>query len=419
MTSLNNLVTTYNFRGKDYLVSLNTPKLNPGIMEIKVTDKRTVEEWQGSFSASYIENLTQKTGNYKRFDTFIAMLKSGLLSTSQCVTLDLLTFEDLEMLKSKKHQVRNFSADCSSNISIASNNRRYLIVTYTVEFDRIHFPLALEYCGPPDPKILQETIVRLEKQVVHLQKQLERNNWDDISSQIDSLQRKVVEVTTENIMLKESLNSMQKNKYSLKNSDSYLKTIHSLENKLRNEYEKVDLLRLENSNLSAKLEEAERTQNMLRIQLSSLNSESSCRNKLSKNKPISPIFNRSFENIGKPFRRRKVERKISSARSHLSANHSSSEESLVGGGDIGRTNRNIKFPTKPQASSPTLSDLSHNSGFSRCACRNCLRFKYGPNDALGLSGSRPSKKLDKGQGRTTLLKRIQSLEKLISGMVLK
>lgn len=425
MNNLNNLVTTYNFRGKDYLVSLNAPKLNPGNMEIKVTDKRTIEEWIGSFSASYIENLTQKTGNYKRFDTFMAMVKSGLLSTSQCVTLDLLTFEDLELLKNKKHQVRNFAPSYSSNLSTTSNNRRYLIVTYTVEFDRIHFPLALEYCGPPDPKILQDTIISLEKQVVHLQQQLEGNhNWEDISSQIDSLQRKVVEVTSENIMLKEHLNSVQKSKYCLKNTDSFLKTIHNLESKLRSESDKVNMLRIENSNLTVKLEEAMRTQKMLRIQLSSFNSESSCvKNKLPKSKhiskPISPMFNRSLDNItGKPFRRRKVERKLSSARSHLSATHSSSEESLLGEGDRSKT-RNFKFLTKPRASSPTLSDLSHNSGFSRCACRNCLRVKYGADDNLRLSGSRPNKKLDKVQGRTTLLKRIQSLEKLISGMVLK
>lgn len=101
-----------------------------------------------------IENLTHKTGNYKQFDVFVAMLQSGLLKvtftlwfyksnlystsviisnlqTSESITLDLLTFEDLELLRSRK-----VDSNSVSTISNKSNNRRYLILTYTVEFDR-------------------------------------------------------------------------------------------------------------------------------------------------------------------------------------------------------------------------------------------------------------------------------------------
>lgn len=81
--------------------------------------------------AKDIENLTQKTGNYKQFDVFVAMLQSGLLKTSECITLDLLTFEDLELLRARRTEGGSLS-----NILTSSNNRRYLILTYTVEFDR-------------------------------------------------------------------------------------------------------------------------------------------------------------------------------------------------------------------------------------------------------------------------------------------
>ncbi|XP_015439850.1 PREDICTED: coiled-coil domain-containing protein 61-like [Dufourea novaeangliae] len=92
------------------------------------------------------------------------MLQSGLLKTSESITLDLLTFEDLEFLRARRHE-RNL---CSS-LGNATNNRRYLILTYTVEFDRIHYPLPLEYCGLPDPIILQATIRRLQAEIEKLQ----------------------------------------------------------------------------------------------------------------------------------------------------------------------------------------------------------------------------------------------------------
>lgn len=53
------------------------------------------------------------------------------LQTSESITLDLLTFEDLELLRSRKIDNSSISA-----ISNKANNRRYLILTYTVEFDR-------------------------------------------------------------------------------------------------------------------------------------------------------------------------------------------------------------------------------------------------------------------------------------------
>ncbi|XP_076164323.1 GPI ethanolamine phosphate transferase 1 isoform X2 [Ptiloglossa arizonensis] len=87
-----------------------------------------------------------------------------MLHTSESITLDLLTFEDLELLRA-----RRFERNSCSSLSNTTNNRRYLILTYTVEFDRIHYPLPLEYCGLPDPVILQSTIRRLQAEIEKLQ----------------------------------------------------------------------------------------------------------------------------------------------------------------------------------------------------------------------------------------------------------
>lgn len=427
MNTHNNLVTTYSFRGKEYLVNLSSMKNLSGSIEIKVTDKKTLEEWQGSYEASYIESLTQKTGNYKRFDTFISMFKSALLKTSQCVTLDLLTFDDLEMLRSRKTHSRIYSAQNSSQIlGPPSNNRRYLIVTYTVEFDRIHYPLAMEYCGPPDPRVLQETIQRLEKQVFDLQNQLNGSNWEDVKYQIDLLQKKVIDVTSENIFLKEQskkFNCLPKNRLSCKETDSLLRSIHSLENRLMTENGNVELLKRENSQLTLQLDRVLKSEKNLRAQLNSLQFESHPKNIEQKTqKPFNFSFcnrNKSLENINtdKPFCRN-GHRQISSARSYLNLARSSSEDSLVDEKYKKPLKKSFQFKlsSRSRTSSPSFSDLSHNSGLSRCACRNCLRLKYTQKETQH-SGIELKKK-EKRLGKAKILKRIQSLEKLINGIVL-
>lgn len=427
MNTHNNLVTTYSFRGKEYLVNLSSMKNLSGSIEIKVTDKKTLEEWQGSYEASYIESLTQKTGNYKRFDTFISMFKSALLKTSQCVTLDLLTFDDLEMLRSRRTHSRIYSSQNSSQIlGPPSNNRRYLIVTYTVEFDRIHYPLAMEYSGPPDPRVLQETIQRLEKQVLDLQNQLNGSNWDDVKYQIDLLQKKVIDVTSENIFLKEQskkFNCLPKSRLSCKETDMLLRSIHSLENRLMTENGNVELLKRENSQLTLQLDQVLKSEKNLRAQLNSLQFELHPIH--IEQKPQKPFYfsfpnrNKSLENINtdKPFCRN-GHRPISSARSFLNLARSSSEDSLVGEKYKKPLKKSFQFKlsSRSRTSSPSFSDLSHNSGLSRCACRNCLRSKYTKKE------TQPSavelKKKEKRLGKAKILKRIQSLEKLINGIVL-
>ncbi|XP_030754504.1 coiled-coil domain-containing protein 61-like [Sitophilus oryzae] len=193
-----NLVTTYNFHGQEFLFKMNVLHNN---LEILVTDKNTGEEWQCSYDATYVENLTQKTGNFKQFDIFVAMLKSGLLRTSESVSLDLLTFEDLELLRSRK---------ITKSVAPINNNKRYLILTYVVEFDKIRYPLPLEYCGPPDPVILQGTIRRLEVELAKTKEQLALKNNNNESRKIYFLQQRIDELIEENSQLQEEINNLSK-----------------------------------------------------------------------------------------------------------------------------------------------------------------------------------------------------------------
>lgn len=76
--------------------------------------------------------------------------------------LQLLTYADLENLR----QRRNLSTlGTKPSPTSGLQSKRYLILTYSTEFDRIHYPLALPYVGKPDPVELQETVRHLQQEL--------------------------------------------------------------------------------------------------------------------------------------------------------------------------------------------------------------------------------------------------------------
>ncbi|KAB0803383.1 hypothetical protein PPYR_00353 [Photinus pyralis] len=185
--SENILITTYTFHQRQYLMKLNSANC----LELVLTDKQTGEEWECSYDVAYIEDLTRKTGNFKQFEIFTTMLKSGLLKTTECISLDLLTYEDLESMRVRK-------VKSSSRVNMNSNNRRYLIVTYSVEFDKIKYPIPLEYCGLPDPAILQATVRKLEAKLKRAEEALCTKNDHNERRHTKTLERRIDELTIEN-----------------------------------------------------------------------------------------------------------------------------------------------------------------------------------------------------------------------------
>eukprot|EP00951_Prasinocladus_malaysianus_P047244 scaffold649542_cov56-Prasinocladus_malaysianus.AAC.1 len=69
------------------------------------------------------------------------------------------------MLKARKEKAQTGNAARA----LPPNNKRYLILTYAAEFDRVHFPLPLLYEESPDPALLKKTISALRAEVEALQ----------------------------------------------------------------------------------------------------------------------------------------------------------------------------------------------------------------------------------------------------------
>ncbi|KAI9004737.1 hypothetical protein BC832DRAFT_592669 [Gaertneriomyces semiglobifer] len=112
-----------------------------GVLTVQLEDVENGYKWAGVFSAAGIEEITTKTGNFKRFTVFVEMLLSSLSKSSQTVHLDFLTIDDL----------RNMANDHAQKSS-GSNQKVYLVLTYAVAFDRVHYPLPmnLETSDSPD-----------------------------------------------------------------------------------------------------------------------------------------------------------------------------------------------------------------------------------------------------------------------------
>ncbi|XP_030073942.1 centrosomal protein CCDC61 isoform X4 [Microcaecilia unicolor] len=164
----------YVFRGVEHGVRIS---MDETLLEVEVEDKHTSDQWRGEFDAGFIEDLTHKTGNFKQFSIFCSMLESALMQSSESVTLDLLTYADLEQLRNRKMGSGIWHAPTTK--SAALNSKRYLILIYSVEFDRIHYPLPLPYVGKPDPVTLQKVIREL-KDELSLLKSKQSKDYRDI-----------------------------------------------------------------------------------------------------------------------------------------------------------------------------------------------------------------------------------------------
>ncbi|KAK9867788.1 hypothetical protein WJX84_003167 [Apatococcus fuscideae] len=160
-----------NFHGADYAVHLTT--VNGETLKVLIEQQEDASRWQGEFSAKHIEDVTSKTGSFKKYGVFIRMLITAIQQTSESVVVDLLTFADLEELKSRRAAPSAAGAASKpagppaqqSQTGLQPSNKRYLILTYAAEFDRVHYPLPLAYEERPDPDRLKGLIRQLRFQL--------------------------------------------------------------------------------------------------------------------------------------------------------------------------------------------------------------------------------------------------------------
>lgn len=98
------------------------------------------------------------------------MLSSSFSRDNESVFVDILTFSDLEMLKARKlgsstSSSANSHSMAASGAGVKQYQKRYVILTYCSEFDRVHYPLPLSFEDTPNVAALRRTIGRLRKEL--------------------------------------------------------------------------------------------------------------------------------------------------------------------------------------------------------------------------------------------------------------
>ncbi|KAK7104287.1 centrosomal protein CCDC61-like isoform X3 [Littorina saxatilis] len=270
----------YKFRGSDFYVTMES-KGGDSLM-VEVEDRLTADQWRATFESSYVEDLTHKTGNFKQFNVFVSMLESAVLQNSNSVCLDLLTYSDLEALRHKKNRGTEVKSSIPAPRSGSNTllSKRYLILTYTVEFDRIHYPLPLPYVGKPDPKALQDTIRQLRTE----NKKLKQSGFTDYNSRdSEKLQKDYRRLLKEKEELEEEFLQFRREMKSTASGNS-AKEIRTLKAVVRNMEQELMREKTEHQRAASKrgheyrelieeVEELRASERNLRVRVKSLTNE--------------------------------------------------------------------------------------------------------------------------------------------------
>ncbi|CAF4424618.1 unnamed protein product [Rotaria socialis] len=193
-------------RNQPYIISMSLHNSKQSQMDLEVEAKESADQWKASFDVTAIETMTAKTGNFKSFSVFVNMLENAINQESSAVSIDLFTYDDLETLRKKRQGQAGSVTHHPANIQLA--NKRYLILTYNAEYDRIYYPLSLPYCGKPDPVILMQQIRQLTTENCLLKSRLES---DVERSDIIRLQRECTRLKKENNEFRQQLASNRPN----------------------------------------------------------------------------------------------------------------------------------------------------------------------------------------------------------------
>ncbi|XP_065776725.1 centrosomal protein CCDC61 isoform X4 [Muntiacus reevesi] len=332
------LQVDYVFRGVEHAVRVT---VSGQVLELEVEDRMTADQWRGEFDASFIEDLTHKTGNFKQFSIFCNMLESALTQSSESVTLDLLTYTDLESLRNRKMGGRPGPL---ASRSAQLNSKRYLILIYSVEFDRIHYPLPLPYQGKPDPVVLQGIIRSLKEELSRLRGLDVQDTRDGRETEIWHLREQVSRLASEKRDLEAQLGRSREEalagRAARQEVESLRGLVRGLELELRQErglgHRGSGRRSQDCRRLAKELEEVKASERSLRARLKALNTELALYKRGRRTPPVVPSSAR--EDRASTSRERSTSRGRGAARS-------SSRESGRGGRGRGRPARPSPSPT--------------------------------------------------------------------------
>jgi len=281
---------TIEFHGVQYDVMVT---VDEDVLTVEVESCKTFDQWCGKYDAPYIEELTHKTGNFKQFNIFCNMFESALTQNTESVTLDLLTYDDLKILREQKlgHGLKKRKHKLDTKL----NSKRYLIMTYSVEFDQIHYPLPLNYQGTSDPATLKLQLRHLKSENQKLRKSaFQGSDIAGIENDYEKLLKENKELKTELLHCQQNLQNFSGGGHMSKELKVLKKVIQNLEVDLLKERSKHQRMMnkkfQEYNQLIEEFEDIKANERNLKVRCKNLTSELSI---LKKNSRLSPCVGAS------------------------------------------------------------------------------------------------------------------------------
>ena len=167
----------FEIRDHTYSISIQTKGSNS--FGIDIVDQDSMNRWSADFTASLIKDLTRKVGSEKRISIFWRMLQTAIEGTSNEVSLDVFTSQDVRNMQRRSRP---------DQTTTARDDKRYIIITQTTEFEQIKYPLPLELnplSGPEFATIIKQ----LRKENAALRKQGGVEKIQDLENQLYDLEQ--------------------------------------------------------------------------------------------------------------------------------------------------------------------------------------------------------------------------------------
>ncbi|KAG5448375.1 Coiled-coil domain-containing protein 61 [Clonorchis sinensis] len=180
------------------------------VLTLEVYSCDSGEEWQAQFT--HIEELTRKTGSFRRFGTFCAMLQTCLREFVPGLQLDFLSFDELDSIR--KNQSNVASGRPLSN----RQDKRYLILSYVTEFDKVRYPLPLTHIGVLTPEVLRGLIQNLRIEIDRMKFHHDFRQHDKSVPESTSIPHpEIARLTEENRKLLQQMSELQRQLFASNN----------------------------------------------------------------------------------------------------------------------------------------------------------------------------------------------------------
>lgn len=252
---------TINFSSKDTQYSAQI-YVDTDVFNLTIKEFRSGLSWSNSFSKDYIEDLTRKTGNFKSFRTVIKLLLASLENTNPNMKFDFLSYQDLELIRSKQSY---------ASTPRKPSHKRYLIISYITDIEKANYPLPLsavnesnsagktkrnDYGLEIDNKRLQEENSRLSKENNDLKLQF-KSQKEKYLGEVDVLTKEKSSLEKDLDRLKDELDKIIDVLEWKCNEKS---TIKNLELTVQNLESELEFIKLENQNLKLEIEKSKEIQ---------------------------------------------------------------------------------------------------------------------------------------------------------------